>query len=382
METTMDLTHQNMARIALGETVSGDPGRAFVSVRDLVKHYPLPGWGRARSIKSVDGVSFAIREGEVLGLVGESGCGKSTIARLLMRLTPPTRGLASVDGVDIFKLEGEALRRWRPAAQLVFQDPFAALDPRMRIGTSLEAPLVQHGIGDRDSRRARVLQMLGEVGLDASFYERYPRQCSGGQLQRIVIARALLLQPRFLVCDEPTSALDASMRTQVLNLLMDLKRRFSLTLLMISHDLRVVRYMCDRIAVMYLGQIVEIATRDELFEHPRHPYTRALIASSLLEETGLGRMDTIVKGEPPSPLNPPSGCRFNPRCPYAEDRCRREMPALDAAGDGLVRCHLWDRIGPFSAAVSKGRPAVVRAPSTGRGGGLSVARNPAPRRIA
>jgi peptide/nickel transport system ATP-binding protein len=317
---------------------------AFVRVENLVKHYPLRGFGQKRTVKSVDGVSFSIAEGEVLGLVGESGCGKSTIARLLMRLTMPTAGTVTIDRRDIFKPTGEELRRMRRTMQLVFQDPYGALDPRMHIGASMEAPLQQHGIAGPEACRTLVMRMLHDVGLDASFFDRYPSQCSGGQLQRVVIGRALLLKPWFLVCDEPTSALDASMRTQILNLLMDLKRRLSLTVLMISHDLRVVRYMCDRIAVMYLGQIVEIADRDELFEHPHHPYTRALIASSMVEDTGLDAAERLLHGEAPSPLNPPPGCRLHTRCAFSADRCRREMPELQESGAGhLTRCHYWNQ---------------------------------------
>ena len=214
----------------------------------------------------------------------------------------------------------------------------------MRIGTSLEAPLAQHDIDKHEGRRERVLRMLAEVGLDESFYDRVPSQCSGGQLQRAAIARALLLEPSFLICDEPTSSLDASVRAQVLNLLIKLKNRFGLTVLMISHDLRVIKYFCDRVAVMYLGQIVEIADRDVLFTSPAHPYTRALIAASWLEETGLASSGETVRGEPPSPVDPPSGCRFHPRCPMAEDRCALEAPKLEAAGpDHLAQCHFRDR---------------------------------------
>ncbi|WP_262029869.1 ABC transporter ATP-binding protein [Microvirga sp. Mcv34] len=340
-----------------------DPTAPFVVVNDLVKHYPVPGFPRGRSVKSVDGVSFVIKEGEVLGLVGESGCGKSTIARVLMRLTPPTSGVATVDARNVFAMKGEELRRMRRTMQLVFQDPFAALDPRMTIGESMEVPLAQHGIGHARERRDLVLRMLNDVGLDASFYGRYPKQCSGGQLQRVVIGRALLLKPWFLVCDEPTSALDASMRTQILNLLMDLKRRFSLTILMISHDLRVMRYMCDRIAVMYLGQIVEVAERDELFEHPRHPYTRALIASSMLEETGLNSSAGLLKGEAPSPLNPPSGCRFHTRCIYARQACSENVQDLLQAGDGhSVRCQFWEHLDDVSQQTARSGDDASREP--------------------
>lgn len=311
----------------------------LVEVEHLAKHYFL---GRSFSVKSVDDVSFTIGQGEVLGLVGESGCGKSTIARLLTRQTPPTGGQVKIAGQEIVDLSGEELKRLRRTVQLVFQDPFGALDPRMRIGTSMEAPLAQHRIGTREERREKVMRMLAEVGLDESFYERYPRQCSGGQLQRVVIGRALLLEPRFLICDEPTSALDASMRTQILNLLTDLKRRHGLTMLMISHDLRVVRHICDRIAVMYLGRIVEVADRDALFKTPRHPYTRALIAASMLDRTGLYAPEIQLRGDLPSPLNPPRGCRFHTRCAHAQAKCSQAEPEFEAAsGSHQVRCHFW-----------------------------------------
>ena len=311
--------------------VPGDVAGAppdFVVVDGVVKHFPVRvGAWRKGSVRSLDGVSFGIRRGEVMGLVGESGCGKSTLARVLLRLIPPDSGSVSVAGRDLAALHGEELRRFRTSMQLIFQNPYAALEPRMRIGTSLEAPLAQHGIGSQGERRRRASDMLKEVGLDDSFVGRLPRQCSGGELQRIVIARALLLEPRFLVCDEPTSALDASLRAQIVDLLVDLKRRFDLTLLLISHDLRVVRHVSDRVAVMYLGRIVEIGDRDSVFEHPLHPYTRVLIAASLLEENGLAAGDD-VRGEPPSPLNPPPGCSFHPRCGIAAARCGAEEPSL------------------------------------------------------
>lgn len=348
---------QDNPRLERAESPVGPNGRkaAFVSVENLVKHYPLSGGRRHRKIRAVDGVSFSMRQGEILGLVGESGCGKSTIARLLVRLLPATSGSVTIDDRQIFELTGEELRRMRRAMQMVFQDPVAALDPRMRVGTSMEAPLAQHRMGqDRGERRQLVLRMLAEIGLDSSFYDRYPHQCSGGQLQRVVIGRALLLRPSFLVCDEPTSALDASMRTQILSLLLELKKRFGLTLLMISHDLRVVHYLCDRIAVMYLGQIVEMAERDELFANPRHPYTRALITSSMIEEDPRRSRGMMISGEPPSPLNPPTGCRFHPRCLYAEDMCHKDPPRLEEAGPTeMVRCHLWAKI-DFSSQSKRG----------------------------
>ena len=318
--------------------VAGTPPDFVVADR-IVKHFPVRvGAWRRGSVRSVDGVSFTIRRGEVMGLVGESGCGKSTLARILLRLLRPDSGTVTIAGRDLSSLHGEELRRFRTTMQLIFQNPHAALDPRMRIGTSLEAPLAQHGIGTHRERRRHAAVMLGEVGLDESFVERLPRQCSGGELQRIVIARALLLKPRFLVCDEPTSALDASLRAQIVNLLVDLKNRFDLTLLLISHDLRVVRYASDRVAVMYLGRIVEVGERDAVFDHPLHPYTRALIAASLLEENGLAAGDDI-RGEPPSPLNPPRGCHFHPRCAIVRPRCANGEPELAGGpGDHRAAC--------------------------------------------
>ena len=311
----------------------------FVVADRIVKHFPVrPGGWRKASVRSLDGVSLGIRQGEVMGLVGESGCGKTTLARVLVRLLAPDSGSVTIAGRDLASLGGEELRRFRTSMQLIFQNPFAALDPRMRIGTSLEAPLAQHGVGTERERRRRAADMLREVGLDDSFVGRLPRQCSGGELQRIVIARALLLEPRFLVCDEPTSALDASLRAQIINLLVDLKTRFDLTLLVISHDLRVVRYASDRVAVMYLGRIVEIGERDEVFNDPLHPYTRVLIAASLLEENGLAAGDD-VRGEPPSPMDPPGGCSFHPRCAIARPRCANEEPQLaEATGDHHAAC--------------------------------------------
>ena len=307
----------------------GAPARPdFVVADRIVKHFPVrPGVWRKGSVRSLDGVSFRIRQGEVMGLVGESGCGKSTLARVLLRLLRPDSGSGTIAGRDLASLHGEDLRRFRTSFQLIFQNPHAALDPRMRVGTSLQAPLAQHGLGTHRERCRYALDMLHEVGLDDSFVERLPSQCSGGELQRIVIARALLLKPRFLVCDEPTSALDAPLRAQILNLLVDLKERFDLTLLLISHDLRVVRHVSDRVAVMYLGRIVETGDRDAVFDNPLHPYTRVMIAASLLEENGLAAGDD-VRGEPPSPLNPPDGCAFHPRCAVARPRCAVDEPHL------------------------------------------------------
>ncbi len=323
-------------------TVAAAADEAFLEVDAVVKHFPAPGggWRRGR-VRSVDGVSLAVAPGEVLGLVGESGCGKSTLSRLITRLLKPDSGTVTIGGRDLATLRGEALRRFRRSVQLIFQDPFGALDPLMRIGTSLEQPLAQHGIGPAGERRTRMARMLAEVGLDMTFAERLPGQCSGGQLQRLVIARALLLEPRLLVCDEPTSALDAPLRAQIINLLLALKDRFDLTLLVISHDLRVVRHISDRVAVMYLGRIVESGPREALFADPRHPYTRALIAASLLEEHDL--QWSGAAGEPPSPIDPPPGCAYHPRCALADERCAREAPLLTDVGTGhRVACHYRD----------------------------------------
>ena len=337
---------------------------AFLSVEDVSKHYRLPSLTGAKVVKSVEGVTLRVLPGEVMGLVGESGCGKSTFAKIVTRLTTATDGEVLIDGEDWLAPTGEALRRRRRDVQLIFQDPYAALDPRMTIGTSMSAPMAHHGLGrSAAERRARVLEMLEDVGLDASFYGRLPKQCSGGQLQRVVIGRALLLQPKLLICDEPTSALDASMRTQILNLLLDLKVRRGLTMVVISHDLRVMRYLCDRIAVMYLGKLVEIADRDVLFGSPTHPYTKALIAASLLDQNGLDATDALLEGELPSPLNPPTGCSFHTRCPHARPDCAVFEPMLKQARLGqFVRCRYWESIAAEAVAARPVSEALHPAP--------------------
>jgi oligopeptide/dipeptide ABC transporter ATP-binding protein len=334
-----------MTTIAIQDLGRPAPAAPLVELRDVVKHFPA---GKGKTVHSVDGVSLTVRKGEVLGLVGESGCGKSTLARTILRAVAASSGHVVFDGRDITRAKGRELKALRRSMQFVFQDPYGAFDPKMSLGTSLEAPLRHHGMKDRTERRARMLAMLDRVGLEEAILERQPSECSGGQLQRMVIARALLLEPKFLICDEPTSALDASIRAQILNLLVELKEQLDLTLVLISHDLRVVRYLCDRVAVMYLGQIVEVAPRDELFTNPRHPYTRVLLAASLTEEHPAGDTDTEMvlrlKGEPPSPIDVPTGCRFHPRCPMAQDICRTEIPLVSVAGeDHTVNCHFWDQ---------------------------------------
>lgn len=318
----------------------------FLEVAGLSKFYKTPGLLKTNVVKSINDISLTVNPGEVMGLVGESGSGKSTFAKLVTRQVTPTAGSIWIDGEDWLAHKGENLRRRRSDVQMIFQDPFSALDPRMKLGTSMGAPLGFHGIRDADERLRRVHAMLNEVGLDASFADRYPRECSGGQLQRVVVGRALLLEPKLLICDEPTSALDASMKTQILNLLLDLKQRRGISMIMISHDLRVVRHICDRIAVMYLGRLIEIAETEHLFDHPCHPYTQALIASSQLEVTGLDGAGQLT-GELPSPLNPPTGCGFHPRCPVARPDCAQLAPMLkQCRGDHYARCRHWETRAP------------------------------------
>ncbi|WP_089773122.1 ABC transporter ATP-binding protein [Ruania alba] len=318
--------------------------RDMVVLTDAVKYFPLPRqrlFGPREQVHSVDGVTLNVRAGGVLGLVGESGSGKSTLARVILRLLRLSSGTVEVDGKDVTSLSNGERAALSRVVQLVFQDPHAAMDPRMTIGESLIGVLTQHGIGDRESRRGRVLAGLDEVGLDETYLDRYPGECSGGQLQRVGIARALLLDPKVLVCDEPTSALDASVQARVLNLIGTLRRERDLTIVMISHDLRVVQFISDRVAVMYLGQIVEVADRDDLFDGAMHPYTIALL------EAGMGdgvrdESGAVAVGDPPSPVNPPTGCRFAGRCPLATQQCEDEQPDLVEIAPGhQVRCHRW-----------------------------------------
>jgi len=315
----------------------------LLEVRGLVKHFPVA--GARETVHAVDGVDFALDKGETLGLVGESGCGKTTVGRLVLRLLEPTAGELLLDGRDLARLPRGQLRRLRSRMQIIFQDPFSSLNPRMRVETLLARPMQIHLDLPAAARQARVTALLEQVGLRAEHRSRYPHEFSGGQRQRIAIARALSAHPDFLVLDEPTSALDVSVQAQILNLLKQLQRDHGLTYLFISHNLGVVRHMSDRIAVMYLGQLMEVAGRDALFTAPRHPYTRALI-SAIPALTPRGRRERLrLAGDVPSAMRVPPGCRFHTRCPFAEDRCRNEVPdlrQLAVGGDAphLVRCHL------------------------------------------
>ena len=317
----------------------------LVEVCDVHMHFPVGRGliGRPRSVvRAVDGVSLAIATGETLGLVGESGCGKSTLGRVILRLLEPTSGDVRFEGRSLLGLRGRELRAVRRAMQIVFQDPYGSLNPRMRVASIVGEGLAIHHVGTRAERRERVHGLLELVGLPADVASRYPHEFSGGQRQRIGIARALALDPRFIVADEAVSALDVSIQAQILNLLQDLKQRLGLTLLFISHDLRVVEHLSDRVAIMYLGKIVELGSRSEVYGDPRHPYTRTLLAAVPTPDPRRRSRHVPAAGELPSPLSPPSGCAFHPRCPHAVDDCRRIVPPLETGRSGrAVACHVF-----------------------------------------
>ncbi len=324
----------------------------LLAVEDLRVHFPVAVGGLLRRrylpLKAVDGVSFTLAAGETLGIVGESGCGKSTLGRAILRLIEPVGGRVVWLGQDLAALGPEALRRQRRAMQIVFQDPLAALDPRMTVGDIIAEPLLTHepGLG-RAGIRARVQDMLARTGLAPQMINRYPHEFSGGQCQRIGVARAMILEPRLIVCDEPVSALDVSIQAQIINLLMRLQREFELSLLFISHDLAVVRHMSHRILVLYLGRTVELAGRDALYTNPRHPYTRTLISAVPIPDPRLERRKRrlVLSGDLPSPLAPPSGCVFRTRCPLAIQRCAEEVPAIEQVAPGhQVACHRWREV--------------------------------------
>ena len=337
----------------------------LLEVANLAKHYKVGGGllgGKATGVvRAVDGVSFRVHKGETLALVGESGCGKSTTARLVLRLIEPTTGDVAFEGQDITKLGGAALRKLRRRMQIVFQDPFASLNPRMTVGAILEEPLKVHNIGDAASRAKRVTELLQLVGLSDYHARRYPHEFSGGQRQRIGIARALAVEPALVVCDEPVSALDVSIQAQVVNLLKDLQARLGLSYLFIAHDLAVVKHMADRVAVMYLGRIVEIAAKDELFANPRHPYTRTLLSAIPRPDPHRVTARQIPGGDVPSPMNPPSGCRFHTRCPFVTDICREQDPELRAS-EGvahLVACHHFQDLPRQEAEADRAQTPVA-----------------------
>ncbi|UED73165.1 dipeptide ABC transporter ATP-binding protein [Brevibacillus sp. DP1.3A] len=314
-------------------------------VKNLKKYYPITGGvlgGEVGVVKAVDDVSFTVKSGETLGLVGESGCGKSTTGRSLLRLIEPTSGEINFDGTDVMSLSTDAMRKMRRDMQIVFQDPFASLNPRHNIEKILEEPLIVHGLGSSAERKKRVQEMLEIVGLSSYHASRYPHQFSGGQRQRIGIARALMLKPKLIVADEPVSALDVSIQSQVLNLMQDLQREFGLTYLFIAHDLSVVRHISDRVGVMYLGRIVELTTSSQLYSNPLHPYTKALLSAVPSPDPDAVRERVILQGDVPSPAKPPSGCTFHTRCPHVTEECRTVRPEFMDAGDGhFVACHLY-----------------------------------------
>jgi oligopeptide transport system ATP-binding protein len=320
----------------------------LVSVTDVVKHFPTGGGFSREVVRAVDGVTFDIAKGETLGLVGESGCGKSTLGRVIMQLHPATSGSIKFEGRELTKMHGNELRQVRQRMQIIFQDPYASLNPRMSVGDIVAEPLKNFGLGDRRAREKRVQEVMRVCGLNPDFTNRYPHEFSGGQRQRIGIARALVLTPSLIVADEPISALDVSIQAQIVNLLEDLQNKFKLTYLFIAHDLSVVRHVSDRVAVMYLGKIVEVATSREVYDMPLHPYTKVLLSSipSANAEIEARRKPILLKGEIPSPINPPSGCRFHTRCPIAQlPICAEVEPPLEMKADGHVAaCHFAGKL--------------------------------------
>jgi oligopeptide/dipeptide ABC transporter ATP-binding protein len=338
---------------AVTESRSGTPGpparagEPLVEIRDLVKHFPLTSGiliqRKIGAVQAVDGISFDILRGETLGIVGESGCGKSTTARLIVRLIDPTAGSVKFEGREIATLKGRPLKDMRREMQMIFQDPYSSLNPRKTVGSIIAEPFAIHGMHTTEGARKRAVQQLMDtVGLNPEHYNRYPHEFSGGQRQRIGVARALALKPKLIVADEPVSALDVSIQAQILNLLRDLQRDLGLTLIFIAHDLSVVKHMCDRVAVMYLGKIVELASSEQLYAHPRMPYTGALMSAVPVADPRLAatKKRQVLGGDVPSPTNPPPACRFHTRCWKAQDLCRQQEPELERKeGGNLARCH-------------------------------------------
>ena len=330
----------------------------LVQVKELVKYFPIKGGLLQRTVahvKAVDNVSFNVKAGETLGLVGESGCGKTTVGRTILRLTPATSGSMTFQGRDVFKLGGSEMKALRKDMQIIFQDPYSSLDPRMPVGESIGEGLLVHGMGNSKERNAAVIEMLKKVGLEDYHARRYPHEFSGGQRQRIGIARALALRPKFIVCDEPVSALDVSIQSQVLNILKDLQQEFGLTYLFIAHNLAVVEHISDRVGVMYLGKMVEMTDRETLFRDPLHPYTKALLSAIPTHDPTVKKERIILQGEIPSPVNPPKGCRFHPRCPVAIDKCKEIEPLFEEIKPGhVVACHVAkDDVEKSKAAMAR-----------------------------
>ncbi len=342
-----------------GESGSAATGENLVEVKDLVMHFPLTKGiiiqRQVGAVQAVDGVSFAVKKGETLGMVGESGCGKSTTGRALLQLYKPTSGQVNFHGQDLTKLGSGEMRKMRRYLQMIFQDPYASLNPRMTVGNIIAEPMQIHNLVPKAERNQRVQQLLETVGLNPYFANRYPHEFSGGQRQRIGVARALAANPEFIVADEPVSALDVSIQAQIVNLLEDLQEQFGLTYLFIAHDLSVIRHISDRVAVMYLGKIVELATRDDLYENPLHPYTKALLSAVPIPDPVVEkkRERIILTGDVPSPINPPSGCHFHTRCPYVMDICKAEEPPFDDQGNGhFVACFLYPSNGTQTTAAA------------------------------
>jgi dipeptide transport system ATP-binding protein len=333
-------------------------GEVVLTATDLARHYSVSRGGLRGSatLKAVDGVSFELRRGETLAVVGESGCGKSTLARMVTMIEPPTRGSLRIQGAEVVGASSATLAKLRPAVQMVFQDCYSSLNPRQKIGSTLEEPLLVNTSMSKDERRAKAETMMKAVGLRPEHYNRYPHMFSGGQRQRIAIARALMLDPAILVLDEPVSALDLSVRAQVLNLITELQKRLDLAYLFISHDLSVVRHIADDVMVMYLGRPVEQGSSETLFSDPRHPYTRALLSATPVADPARRKERIVLKGELPSPLDPPPGCTFNPRCPLAFDRCVVERPELLPVAGRVAACHACQ---PAEASPS----SIIRTPA-------------------
>jgi peptide/nickel transport system ATP-binding protein len=328
----------------------------LLRAQDLVKHFPVRRhmFGRQTAVvHAVDGVNFELRAGETMALVGESGCGKSTVGRLVLRLLDATSGKVWFGGEDLMKLSSSGLRAKRRELQMIFQDPYSSLNPRMTVEQTLTEPLALHALAP-GRHRERAAELMDLVGLAPQYLQRYPHEFSGGQRQRIGIARALAVEPRLIVCDEPVSALDVSIQAQIVNLLQDLQRRLGLAYVFIAHDLAVVKHIASHVAVMYLGHIVEYAGKRSLFASPRHPYTQALLSAIPVPQPGLRRERVLVQGDVPNPINPPSGCRFRTRCPYARERCAEEVPALRTLAGHSVACHFWEEIRPPAGVTAVG----------------------------